>query len=224
MSAGSTIPAATLRAAMLAAGDRVCEERDALCALDALAGDGDLGATLATGFAHLRATLEQLDGADAGRLLLETGTQLARNAPSTIGALLGTAFVRAGAALQGVSELEPRHVTRFLVAALQGVAERGGASVGQRTVVDALDGSAHAAAEAEAQGLLAGDVLQKAAEGAVAGAEATATMEPQFGRAAWISDRARGNRDAGAVAWATYLGALAEACTGARTKEASSGV
>jgi hypothetical protein len=34
-------------------------------------------------------------------------------------------------------------------------------------------------------------------------------MDAQFGRAAWVSERAKGHRDAGAVAWASYLGALA---------------
>ena len=194
----------------------MCGERDALCALDAIAGDGDLGATLATGFSHVGSALEQMDGDDAGALLVEAGTQLARKAPSTIGALLGTAFMRAGAALRGVEALDSHHVVQLLSAALNGVVERGGAAPGQRTIVDGLDGSVAAAEQAETAGLLPVDVLAKAAEGAAAAADATANMEPQFGRAAWISDRARGSKDAGAVAWALYLGALAKACAQAQ--------
>jgi hypothetical protein len=35
-------------------------------------------------------------------------------------------------------------------------------------------------------------------------------MEPRHGRAAWIPERARGTPDAGAVAWAIFVGGLAE--------------
>ena len=210
MSAEQAVSVPVLRAAMIGACDRVSAERDELCALDAVAGDGDLGVTLAAGFAQVRSALKQLNDDDAGQLLAEAGSQLARKAPSTIGTLLGTAFMRAGAAVQGVTEVEPKHVTLLLRAALEGVAERGGAQPGQRTIVDALDGAVRAAADAEAQGFSAQDVFLRAAEGAASAAEETASMEPQHGRAAWLPDRARGSQDAGAVAWAVYLGALAD--------------
>ncbi len=39
-----------LRAALVHTCDCIAREREQLCALDAAAGDGDLGVTLATGF------------------------------------------------------------------------------------------------------------------------------------------------------------------------------
>ena len=204
------ISADLLRSALCAACDRMEEERDRLGALDAAAGDGDLGATLAAGFTHVRAALAELEGADAGALLSKTGRELALNAPSTIGTLLGTAFMRAGAEVEDVRELGSSHISALLAAALTGVEERGGARPGQRTIVDALDGSARSAAGAEAEGLGARDVLSRAAHGAATAAAATVNMEPRHGRAAWVGARAHGHEDAGAAAWATLLAAIAE--------------
>jgi phosphoenolpyruvate---glycerone phosphotransferase subunit DhaL len=211
----TVISVGDLRQAMLAAGGEVAAERDELTALDATAGDGDLGVTLATGFTQVRLALEQCEAADVGALLTETGRTLLRKAPSTIGSLLGLAFVRAGSAFRGAQQLSGADIALLLSVLPETVSERGGAVPGQRTVVDALDGGAVAAREADVAGADAASVLAAAAVGATAAADLTADMEPAFGRAAWLAKRARGSRDAGAVAWAVYLGALSAAVSAA---------
>ncbi len=40
-------------------------------------------------------------------------------------------------------------------------------------------------------------------------------MEAKFGRAAWVAERARGERDAGAVAWSIYMSGLSAAVSAA---------
>ncbi|HVW18842.1 MAG TPA: DAK2 domain-containing protein [Solirubrobacteraceae bacterium] len=218
MSAGaaSTISLPELRDALRSASERMLAARDELCALDAVAGDGDLGATLATGFTH---AIEALDGpegsGDASALLTQIGAAMARKAPSTIGALLATAFIRGGQALDHASDLGPAQLAGMLAAGSAGVAERGRVTTGQRTVVDAMEPAAKAATAAAERGEGVPVVLRDAAIAARAGAVATAEMEPQVGRAGWIADRARGSADAGAAAWATFLEALADAVDGA---------
>jgi dihydroxyacetone kinase len=90
------------------------------------------------------------------------------------------------------------------------VAERGRASAGERTVLDAMRPAADAASAAAGEGATALETLQRASGAARAGANATAEMEPRHGRAGWIPERARGRPDAGAVAWALFLDALQE--------------
>ncbi len=209
MSGTTCISAGALKRALRTAADYMCAARDDLCALDALAGDGDLGATLATGFAHVRAMLEGFEGDDTGAMLTQVGVCLGRKAPSTIGALLATAFIRAGRKLDGISGLESPNIVEMLDAATDGVSERGKVTTGMRTILDAMDAGAVAAASASAQGLDPTVVVLEAAAGARIGAEATAQMEPQVGRAGWIKERARGTQDAGAVAWATFMDGLA---------------
>jgi dihydroxyacetone kinase len=53
--------------------------------------------------------------------------------------------------------------------------------------------------------------VEKAAQAARAGAEATANMKPRFGRSSYLGDRALGHPDPGAVAVARVLEALAQA-------------
>jgi len=196
---------------VLSAAERMCLARDDLCALDALAGDGDIGTTLATGFTYVQEVLSKHEGDDVGAMLIQVGIGFGRKAPSTIGALLATAFLRAGRELTGVSSLDAFHIAAILEAAAAGVSERGEVTTGMRTILDAMDAGAVAAADAAAHGLGPSIALRNAADGACAGAEATALMEPMVGRAGWIKDRARGTKDAGAVAWAVFLDALAQA-------------
>lgn len=214
MTGQRVITARAFRAGLASAGERVRSARAELCALDAVAGDGDLGVTLATGFEHVGKALEALGEADAGAMLSKTGAELARSAPSTMGTLLATAFLRAGKAVTGVPVLEARHIAELLQAAAVGVEDRGKAKAGERTVLDAMYPAAAAAADACAAGEAAVSALTAAAAAASAGAESTSSMEPRHGRSAWLRERARGTKDAGAVAWAIYLTGLAAGCEG----------
>lgn len=211
--ADQVVTGAMLKAAMVAAGRQVREDRDILSELDAAAGDGDLGATLSAGFTHVEEALADVAGDDVGAVITTAGTTLARKAPSTFGALLGGAFIRVGRQFKGAPALSADGVAALMSGLLDAVSERGGAVPGQRTLVDALDGGAAAAHEAATAGGSGPEVLVAAARGAEAAAERTADMTPEFGRAAWVSARAQGHRDAGAVAWAMYLTALAQAAS-----------
>ena len=209
---GAAISTAVLKEAMLAAGRCISEQRATLSALDAAAGDGDLGATLGSGFVQVDISLSELSAdADVGGLIKTAGITLARKAPSTFGALLGGAFMRVAGEFQDIQVLSGGDVARLMASLLAAVSERGGAVPGQRTVVDALDGGAQAASDAASRGAGAAETLTAAACGAEAAAERTAEMKPEFGRAAWVAERAHGHRDAGAVAWAMYVSALADA-------------
>ncbi|MGA6209477.1 DAK2 domain-containing protein [Nocardia testacea] len=197
-----------LRHGLAVAGSRVQAARERLCELDAVAGDGDLGATLAAGFAAVDEHLAEIEADDVGTVLRQVGIKLAQRAPSTAGALLGAAFMRSGAMLEGIRQLDTAEAVTLLVAAADAVRERGGAQPGERTIVDAMDAAATAAKGVRADnGPVA--VFSAAAAAADAGACATAAMEPRHGRAAWIADRARGSEDAGARAWAVILDGLA---------------
>lgn len=206
----SGTPLDAFRRSLLAACDAMIAARDRLCELDAVAGDGDLGVTLATGFQAAKEYLSDSQEADVGAVLVGVGGEFARKAPSTIGALLATAFIRSGQKLHGVTSIDGECVARMLEASVAGVAERGRASPGERTVLDAMKPAAEAAVASARGGASPLDVLHSAVEAARAGAQATADMEPRHGRAGWIPDRARGQPDAGAIAWATYLAGLEE--------------
>lgn len=180
----------------LIAGD-VLAATDELNRLDGAAGDGDLGLTAAAAAEAVLAVAPQLEGEDPSAVLKRCGVEIARNAPSTFGTLLATALMRAarvttdfadpGATLHAMAE-----------AAEVGIQERGKASVGDKTLLDALHPAVQALGAAATRHASLGSALREAAAAAAAGAQSTTTMRPRVGRAGWLADRSVGHVDAGA--------------------------
>jgi phosphoenolpyruvate---glycerone phosphotransferase subunit DhaL len=197
-------------AAIIVAGRRLIAARDELGELDARAGDGDLGVTLATGYTKVIERIEASPVEAIGSLLVLIGRELARSAPSTMGTLLATSYLRAGATLGEAATIDSPGFAAMLEAMAANVAERGRVVLGQRTALDAMRPAADVAATAAGQGRTLVQASFAAAEAARLGSERTAGMEAQVGRAGWIADRARGTPDAGAVAWAIFLAGLAD--------------
>ncbi len=206
-----TIDADQLRAALIAACRQVIDAHGELSALDAVAGDGDLGESLALGYTAVEKELTALaNPLDVPGLFKLMGTTISKAAPSTLGTLLGLAWRDGSAALPPDAPLDSAGVAQLLDAMRASVARRGSVEPGQRTVLDGLVPSAAAAAGAVGGDDVVGS-LRAATAGAADGAEQTKAMRPQVGRAGWIPERAQGNADAGASAWVVILGALADA-------------
>jgi phosphoenolpyruvate---glycerone phosphotransferase subunit DhaL len=174
------------------------QKREELIALDGKVGDSDLGITMAKAFAAAaEAVAAEGEAAGIGKLLKTAGATMARTAPSTMGTLTATGFIRAGKALDGVSAIGPGELATFWGAFRDGVAERGKAKPGDKTLLDVL-GPLAAAAEAAENSTL-GSATSEAAKAAEAALEATKSMKAQHGKAAAFQDRTVGLQDAGAT-------------------------
>lgn len=198
--------APALKAAALAvAGALEAEEAD-LTALDAKAGDGDLGISMTRGAAAIRA-LPETAWADPPTALAEMGGALRRAIAGSSGPFYATALLRAARALPAAPA--PADWAAAFQAGVDAVAELGGAKPGDRTMLDALVPAAEAFAAAISQGEAPAAAMASAVAAAEAGAAATTAMRPRVGRASYLGDRAIGNADAGAVAVVVWLRALA---------------
>lgn len=80
---------------------------------------------------------------------------------------------------------------------LVAIKERGGAEVGDKTMVDALSPAVDAMEKTKKDGLLA--MLKAAEEAAKQGVENTKNYTAKFGRAKSLLERAIGHQDAGAT-------------------------
>ena len=201
-----------LLGAILAAADAVEAAREPLCALDAAAGDGDHGMTMAIGARNVR---KQLEGApdDPAQLLRRTALGM-----GAVGGAIGPIYARALLAVAaevsdrpGGQVLEVSDLRRCADAAASAVVTIGGAKAGDKTVLDALLPARDALVAAEALGASVAEASRGAAEAARLGAEATATMVATVGRASRLGERSRGQADAGATSLAIILDALARA-------------
>lgn len=170
--------------------------------LDSAAGDGDLGITAGKIAEGIRSGISLSTG-DLKADLMMLGREISKSAPSTFGTLFATGFIRAsGVVSNEYSPLE--NVQKGFKAAFEGIAARGKASIGERTLLDAL--APALSALNDASDLRSG--LSSAAIAARGGAKATAEMMPRHGRAGWIGERAKGLEDAGANVIAVVFEAL----------------
>lgn len=166
-----------------------------LNALDAQSGDGDTGSTLAGAARAMKGALDELPLADLTQLHRAIGAQLGQTMGGSSGVLLAIFFAAAGdASASGEDEVGA------LKAGLQRIQQVGGASPGDRTMIDALT----PALDALPNGLAA------AAAAARQGADHTATIvKAKAGRASYLTeDKLKGHNDPGAEAVALLLESL----------------
>ncbi|KIU48976.1 dihydroxyacetone kinase subunit DhaK [Bradyrhizobium elkanii] len=166
-----------------------------LNALDARAGDGDTGSTLASAARNLIQNIGQLPLSNHAQLYRALGQELSQTMGGSSGVLLAIFFAAAGDAVSNGHS--PIDALRVGLARMQ---EIGGAQPGDRTMIDAL----LPALDALPQG------LTEAARAARKGARLTATMsKANAGRAAYIgAEQLQGHADPGAEAVARLLESL----------------
>ncbi len=188
-----------VRAMIAAVCDRLVDEERELNALDARAGDGDTGSTFATAARGIRASLDSLPLANPPALVQELSSRLAEVMGGSSGVLLSTFAAAAATALR-----EGKAWPNALQAGLLRMQQYGGAQVGDRSMIDAL--------EPAVRTLAAGGGLSEAAIQAEHGAGATAAMSrARAGRSSYlVGSDLRGVRDPGAAAVAVILLALAD--------------
>jgi dihydroxyacetone kinase-like protein len=188
------------------------------CDLDAVAGDGDFGYSLARGFEIVLSDFDDLEYDDAGGLLKKTALVLTKRIGGTSGPIWGTAFLRAGATLSGNADPGGADVIAALRAAIEGIKQRGNSDLGDKTLLDAL---VPATDELDASlGDGAAGALEKAAATARTSAEATKGMLAQRGRASYTGERSRDSVDAGAMGVAVMVEAVSKAWRGSELEPA----
>ena len=125
------------------------------------------------------------------------------------GPLYGTFFLRFASAVSGADTLSAEQYAAALRAAVDGVAARGKASAGDKTMLDALLPACAAYESTMAQGLPA--ALAAAAAAAQEGRDATEPLVARKGRASYLGERSAGHLDPGAASAALLMVAAADA-------------
>jgi len=178
--------------------------------LDAVVGDGDFGFSMARGFELVLSEWDDFDRASIGTFLKKIAVVITSRIGGTSGPVGGTAFLRAGAAAGTDDHLDAAKVVAMLRAAVEGIKVRGKSDVGDKTLLDALVPAVDTIEKQVGEGHGAAEALRAAAVTARERAEATRPMLAKRGRAAYTGERSVGTLDAGAVAVAVMLEALAD--------------
>jgi dihydroxyacetone kinase-like protein len=186
--------------------------------LDGLAGDGDFGTSLATGFRVIDADLPTIDKSAIGAMLLKISMLVSKHVGGSSGPIWGTGFMKAAAVSKGKQTVTLGEVADMLGAAIDGIQARGGAKLGDKTLLDALipvhEKLKEHAAAAEPDN---GAALKDAADAAEEAIETTRSLVAHRGRASQVGERSANTPDPGIVAIATILQAWCGAFGVART-------
>ena len=178
--------------------------------LDAVAGDGDFGYSLARGFENVLTQWDAFDRSDLGTFLQKVATTMSGRMGGTSGPIWGTAFLRAAMVVKGKQTVDDTDVVEMLRAAIEGIKKRGGADVGEKTLLDALVPLSESVAADVERGLDGKAIAANAAQVAREAAEDTARLEAQRGRAAYTGARSIGSPDPGAIAIAVLAERVAD--------------
>lgn len=196
-----------MEAALRRWADRMDEAAPELNRLDGQLGDGDLGATLQKCAVRIRAALDAGPYADLGLLFKACAQGSARASGSSFGTLLTVAFLTLARRLESQTALAWNEVPAILQASLDAMSQRGGAKLGDKTVLDAL-----AAAHDAIEGLDDPRAQHGAASAAVDDAIASFKTKPnRIGRARMFAERSVGLDDPGMVAFRHMLAGIAPA-------------
>jgi dihydroxyacetone kinase len=200
-----------LRRRVTAAADAVEASRDELCRLDAGAGDGDHGVTMALAARAVRQALTASPEAPAPELVTKLALAMG-SVGGAIGPIYATALLAIAGTLRGFPAEAPMTVAlalRCAEAAETAIAGLGHAKPGDKTILDALHPSVDALRRADVSGESIAEALDAAATAAHGGAESTAAMIATVGRASRLGERSRGLADPGASSFALIMDALA---------------
>lgn len=191
--------------------DTAEENRKYFSDLDAVMGDGDFGESLATGFGTVMEKWDTFDASSIGSFLMGVTQAITASTGGCSGAVWGTLFMRTGMAFMGKNEFTLEEGANALESAIDGISKRGGAVLGDKTVLDAFDVIVKSLRQSVADDDSLADALDKAAAAAVECKETTKDWVAKRGRQFFTGDRSIGTYDPGIVAVGIMATNIAEA-------------
>lgn len=178
---------------------RICMEKDYLGELDGKSGDGDLGLSMEAAFHAVREATENDTEGRMDEMLRRAAMSCNKAAPSTMGTLLSSGIMAIAKMCRGKDGVEDADVVKMPRCFADAIAARGGAKLGDKTILDALYPMADCVEESFAAGALLKDAFAAGAQRAKEAAVGTAGMHAATGRAKWLGERAAAYPDGGAV-------------------------
>ena len=175
-------------------------------------GDADIGVSLSTGFQAVLDKWDTLDHSSISSFLMKVGAVIISKVGGVSGPIWGTGFMRAGIASKGKTTLRLTDLVVMSRAAMEGMMQRGGAGLGDKTLLDAIAPATDKLEEwsrRDIQDTLG--ALQSAGDAATEAIESTRGWIAKRGRQSYAGERSIGTLDPGIVAVATMVQAVAKA-------------
>ena len=179
--------------------------------LDAVMGDADFGVSLATGFQAVIDQWDALDRSSIGAFLTKVSMIISSKVGGCSGPIWGTAFMRAGIKSKGKESVTLADLVEMSRSAIEGIKARGGAELGDKTLLDAVAPATESLAkhaQKSEHNIL--EALEDASKAATEAIEGTRKWEAKRGRQSFTGERSIGTVDPGIVAVATMVQEVAK--------------
>lgn len=192
-----TLSTTQVKEMTLKIAEKIIMEEPELSSIDRKIGDGDHGIGMKIGFKKVLEELEGKDFVNIGDIFKTTGMAMLNSMGGASGVLFSSFFLGLFKANKGKTILDTEGLAMGLEQALKDVKKKGGADLGDKTMIDALQPAVEILIENMNEPIAI--ALAKASIAAEAGVEKTKDYMAKFGRAKNLGERAVGYQDAGAT-------------------------
>jgi dihydroxyacetone kinase-like protein len=175
------------------------DSQEIMCEADRDIGDGDHGIGMAKGFEAAMGELQKQEFDDVYKIFFTVGRTMIKEMGGASGIIFGMLFYAGSKNAEPSPELTVKDFCTVFDQALTEIKAKGGAQVGDKTVVDALQPMVEAMQQNIEKDLSFEEMTQIALEAAIVGKENSKQFVARFGRAKTLGERAIGYPDAGAV-------------------------
>ncbi len=177
----TTLSAAQVKDLLLYTADEVIAAKPLLTEIDSAIGDGDHGIGMEKGMRKAREKLAAVEPNDVYALFRLTGKTMLMSMGGASGVIFGSMFLAGARGQEPAEELSTEELAAMFRRALGEIRQRGGAAVGDKTMVDAFQPAVESLERHAAEGFAT--ALEAAEQAAKDGLERTKSFEAKFGRA-----------------------------------------
>ena len=188
-----------LRQMILYVPEQVMKNEALLTEIDSVIGDGDHGKGMTTGFKEVWQELSCMKFQSTEDVLVAVGNVLIDTMGGASGVLFGTMFISGTVRRPASLTMDLQDFAEIFRYSLNAIKKRGGAQIGDKTMVDALEPAVIALEKSVAERAGFCEGMKNAATAAAVGVEYTKNVKARFGRAKYFGDKAVGCQDAGAT-------------------------
>lgn len=177
------------------------DKMEELSQYDAVIGDGDHGVTMARGFKVASEKIENLEDESVNGYFKKFGRALISELGGAIGPLFGSIFTEVSKELKGKENLGLNELFLGLERAQNKIEELGGATVGDKTMVDSIDPVVKSLKKSLEEEKSLEEALKLAENAAKEGVQLTIPLIAKRGRSKFLQEKSIGHQDAGATSF-----------------------
>ena len=198
-----------IKGMLLYVAEKIIENKDFLTELDSKIGDGDHGIGMVVGMENVITTLKSQDKTpDPYALFVLAGRSMLMSMGGASGVIFGSLFMEGAKGMETKEKLDASNLAEIFQRSLKAIQTRGGAQVGDKTMVDALSPAVDTMLAYSGDDITA--MFKAAAQAAKLGLENTMNYQAKQGRAKSLMERSIGYQDAGAASTWIIFRSMAE--------------